>query len=100
MAGTGLARGAPRIARWAWSNVLPRVARFLPDTSTPTRSAEAAAWLLTDPAALAHNGEVIGFDRAPSRRVWSRARDPELARAALDQSLALLGVPATALRPA
>lgn len=92
MAGTGLAREAPAAVRWMWSNVLPLVARLLPDTSTPERSAAAAYWLLTDPAPLARSGEVWSFDRAPSRRVWSRARDPELARTAFEQSLALLGI--------
>jgi protochlorophyllide reductase len=90
MPGTGLARTQPAPLRWAWSNVLPWVAPLLPDTSTPERSAQAAAWLLTSAEVGARNGEVFSFDRAPSIRVWARARDPELARRALDESLALL----------
>jgi hypothetical protein len=98
MPGTGLARTAPALARLAWAHVLPLLAPVLPDTSTPGRSAEAAAWMLTSPDAVAYHGEVVAFDRRPSRRVWQRARDPELARRALDESLAFLGLPADPAR--
>jgi NAD(P)-dependent dehydrogenase (short-subunit alcohol dehydrogenase family) len=91
MPGTGLARTAPAPLRWMWANLLPRIAPLLPDTSTPERSAAAAAWLLTTPDVRVQNGEVFSFDRAPSTRVWDRARDADLARRALDESLALLG---------
>jgi NAD(P)-dependent dehydrogenase (short-subunit alcohol dehydrogenase family) len=98
MAGTGLARTAPAPLRFAWSWILPAVAKLLPDSSTPDRSAAAAAWLLTDPGVLAQNGEVFAFDGKPSKRLWSRARDAELALTALDQSLAFLGLSREAVR--
>lgn len=93
MPGTGLARTAPAALRFAWANVLPWVAPLLPDTSTTERSARAAAWMLTSPAALAHHGDVLSFDARPSQRVWPGARDPELGRRALEESLAFLGLP-------
>jgi NAD(P)-dependent dehydrogenase (short-subunit alcohol dehydrogenase family) len=97
MAGTGLARSAPAPVRFVWSKLLPYVARLLPDTSTPERSAAAAAWLLTDSGVVAQSGEVFGFDRRPSRHVWTGARDPQLARTALAESLAFLGLSADGL---
>lgn len=47
MPGTGLARERSGLERWAWSNVLPVVARALPGTSTAQASAAAYAELLT-----------------------------------------------------
>ena len=91
MPGTGLARTAPAPVRVLWSTLLRWIAPLLPDTSTPERSAAAAAWLLTDPAVVARSGEVFDFERRPSERVWPPARDPELGRRALDETLALLG---------
>lgn len=90
MPGTGLARTAPAPVRLLWSTVLRWIAPLLPDTSTPERSAGAAGWLLTDPAVGARSGEVFDFERKPSLRVWPAARDPELGRCALDETLALL----------
>lgn len=91
MPGTGLARTAPAPVRLLWSSVLRWVAPLLPDTSTPERSAGAAAWLLTDRHVVAQNGEVFGFDRRPSTRVWPQVREPEVGRRVVDQTLALLG---------
>jgi len=91
MAGTGLARTAPGPLRWMWSHVLPRVAPLLPDTSTPERSGAAAAWILTEPGLEARSGTVFDFERRPSARLWERARDPELGRRVVDETLALLG---------
>jgi len=92
MAGTGLARTAPAIVRVLWSTVLPWIAPLLPDTSTPARSAAAAAWVLTAAGLTTRSGEVFSHDRRPSRRVWSEARSPDLARRAFEESLALLGL--------
>ena len=47
MPGTGLARTRPAFERWAWSTILPVVARALPGASTPRRSAATYARLLT-----------------------------------------------------
>ncbi|MES2642665.1 MAG: SDR family NAD(P)-dependent oxidoreductase [Myxococcota bacterium] len=91
MPGTGLARTAPAAARLLWSTVLRWLVPLLPDASTPTRSAGAAAWMLTSPGV--ENGAVYSFDRLPSRRVWRGALDPALAQRALDESLAFLGRP-------
>ncbi|MFM7737016.1 MAG: SDR family NAD(P)-dependent oxidoreductase [Alphaproteobacteria bacterium] len=91
MAGTGLARTAPAPVRLLWSTVLRWVAPLLPDTSTPERSAAAAAWLLTDPDVTSRSGEVFDFERKPSARVWAAARSEGLGRRVLDESLQLLG---------
>ena len=88
MAGTGLARTAPAIQKLAWSTVLRWATPLLPDASTPTRSAGAARWLLTE--GQLENGGVYAFDRRLSTRVWSGARVPELQRAVVDQALTLL----------
>lgn len=47
MPGTGLARDRPAFERWAWSTVLPVLARAMPGASTPRRSAETYARVLT-----------------------------------------------------
>ena len=47
MPGTGLARTRSAFERWAWSTILPPVARTMPGASTPRRSAETYARLLT-----------------------------------------------------
>lgn len=86
MPGTGLARNASLAERIAWFTLIRLIAPFLPDTSTASRSGKTAAWLMTDPSLLAHNGEVFSFDRKPSRRVWEKARDPKLAAAVVDQT--------------
>jgi protochlorophyllide reductase len=90
MAGTGLVRTAPAPLRILWSTLLRWVSPLLPDTSTPERSGEAAAWLLGAPGLPERSGGVFAYDRAPSTRVWERARDPELGRRVVDESLALL----------
>lgn len=47
MPGTGLARTRSGFERWAWSTILPVVARTMPGASTPRRSAATYARLLT-----------------------------------------------------
>lgn len=47
MPGTGLARDRSAMERWAWSTILPVVARAMPGASTPSRSAATYAQLLT-----------------------------------------------------
>ncbi len=47
MPGTGLARDRSALERWAWSTILPVVARAIPGASTPRRSAATYAMLLT-----------------------------------------------------
>lgn len=90
MAGTGLARTAPVVVRLLWSTVLRWISPLLPDTSTPERSAAAAAWILTDPALTSRSGEIFAFDRRPSTRVWDLVLDPETGRRAVDETLEFL----------
>lgn len=90
MAGTGLARTSPAIARALWSSVLRWVAPLLPDTSTPERSGATAAWIMTADDLLSRSGEVFSYDRQPSARVWDQARDSEIGRRVLEESLVLL----------
>ncbi|WP_421997231.1 SDR family NAD(P)-dependent oxidoreductase [Reyranella sp.] len=47
MPGTGLARDRGAFEQWAWSNVMPLVARLVPGASTAARSGAAYAELLT-----------------------------------------------------
>lgn len=88
MPGTGLVRSGPLYARIAWSTVLRWLVPFLPDASTPERSARAAAALIVDREL--EPGAVYGHDGGFSSRVWSGALDPELARRVLDESLRFL----------
>lgn len=88
MPGTGLARTGTALERFVWSTVLRGLVPFLPDASTPRRSADAARWLLT--AEELSGGEVYGVSRGPSSRVWTGARDPELARRVLDETVAFM----------
>ncbi len=90
MPGTGLARTQPPLLRLAWSTLLPVLAKAMPDTSTPTRSAAAAAWLLTDPTVVAQSGTCFSYTRQPSTRVWKRVAEPELGAAVVDQTQAFL----------
>ncbi len=90
MAGTGLARTAPAVARLLWSSVLCWVSPLMEDTSTPERSGAAAAWIMTDPAVIRQNGEVFSYNRKPAGHVWEQARDPELGKRVVDETLAFL----------
>jgi len=64
MPGTGLARERSGLERWAWSNVLPVVARALPGTSTVQASAAAYAELLTGRAFPRGSGLHVDFTLA------------------------------------
>lgn len=88
MPGTGLARTAPAPLRFAWSYLLPIVARLLPDSSTTARSGRAAADLMTTPSPA--HGEIFDFNLKPSKHAIDRIRDPEIGREVVDDSLALL----------
>lgn len=88
MPGTGLARTSAWYGRLLWSTVLKWIAPLMDDTSTPERSAASARKLLIEPGVV--SGEVYDHEGAPSQRVWSKARDPELARRVVDESLAFL----------
>lgn len=88
MPGTGLARNASALERFAWATLLRALVPLLPDASTPARSAAAACTLLASPDLT--SGEVYDFHARASRRVWPLARARELGAAVIDQSLELL----------
>lgn len=81
MPGTGLARTRGALERFAWAWLLPLFARLLPDSSTPTRSARAAVWLL-DQTEL-QNGATYDHRRKLSRYLHPRAQDPVFAEEVL-----------------
>ncbi len=70
MPGTGLARERSGLERWAWSNVLPVLARAIPGASTARRSATAYAKILTGRAFPRGTGLHVDFTlaEAPSSR--------------------------------
>lgn len=90
MPGTGLARTAPAHLQFIWRRVLPLIARFLPDTSTPERSAEAAAWILTAPELNSESGIIFSYNCKPSTLVWEKVLDAAVGRSVVDDSLALI----------
>jgi NAD(P)-dependent dehydrogenase (short-subunit alcohol dehydrogenase family) len=64
MPGTGLARERSGLERWAWSNVLPVLARAIPGASTARKSATAYAKILTGRAFPRGIGLHVGFTLA------------------------------------
>jgi NAD(P)-dependent dehydrogenase (short-subunit alcohol dehydrogenase family) len=98
MAGTGLARTAPPAIRFAWNHVLPIVAKALPDTSTPSRSGAAAAWLMTAQSDCLKNGGVYSYDKKLSTRCWEKVFDPDIGSRVLEESLELIGAQSDQLR--
>ncbi len=64
MPGTGLARERSGLERWAWSNVLPVVARALPGASTAQASGAAHAELVTGRAFPRGTGLHVDFTLA------------------------------------
>lgn len=92
MPGTGLARTAPSHLQLAWNYVLPVVAKFMPDSSTPERSGEAGAWLMTTDQNAISSGGIYSYDMKPSKRVWDKVHDPAVGASVLDESLQLLGI--------
>ena len=92
MPGTGLARTAPAHLQFAWKNILPTIARFLPDTSTPAKSGKVGAWLMTAGSGLLHNGGIYSYDKKLSTSVWENVFAPEIGRGVLDETIELLGL--------
>jgi len=90
MPGTGLARTAPAHLQFAWKHILPIISRIMPDSSTPARSGQAGAWLMTADNSLLNNGGIYSYDRKPSTRVWEKIVSPEIGRSVLDESIELL----------
>ncbi len=92
MPGTRLARTAPAHLQFAWKNILPIISRIMPDSSTPERSGQAGAWLMTSDNSLLNNGGIFSYDRKPSTRVWEKIFSPEIGCGVLDESMQLLGL--------
>ena len=92
MPGTGLARTAPAHLQFAWKNILPLIARFMPDTSNPIKSGQVGSWLMTADSSLLNNGGIYSYDKKPSTRVWEKIFSPEIGRSVLNESLGLLGL--------
>ncbi|MBL37139.1 MAG: alanine-phosphoribitol ligase [Xanthomonadales bacterium] len=90
MPGTDLARTVPGFLKFGWYYVLPIIARVLPDSSTPERSGEAGAKLLTEDRASLHPGGIYTYECKLSERVIDRVFDPEIGRRVLDHSMAML----------
>lgn len=76
MPGTGLSRDMPLVVRVMWATVMRWMVPFLANASTPERSAASLVWLLTAEPAPAASGDVLDFNRRPSRLLWPRARAP------------------------
>ena len=90
MPGTGLARSASRVERFLWCHLLPLVAPLLPDTSTVSRSALAAHWLMTETHINQPNGTIFDFTRRPSQRVWDHVYTLKKEGRVLAESIDLL----------
>lgn len=88
MPGTGLARGAPLMARVLWSTLARWLVPLMPHASTPARSAATAVAILT--GAPSPSGEVFASDGQPSAHVWPPVRDLVIGRAVVDESLEFL----------
>ena len=90
MPGTGLARTAPAHIQFAWNNILPIISKIMPDSSTPAKSGQAGAWLLTADNGLLENGGIYSYDRKPSKRVWEKVFSHDIGCRVLDESMDLL----------
>lgn len=69
MPGTGLARDRSVIERFAWKYLLPALALFVPGVSSPQKSAQTLAALLTNPSIATTTG--LHFDHRCKRKKTS-----------------------------
>lgn len=92
MPGTGLARTAPAHLQFVWKNILPVISRVMPDSSTPERSGQAGALLMTADNSLLNNGGIYSYDKKLSIRAWEKVFSPEIGRSVLDESMEMLGL--------
>lgn len=90
MPGTDLARTVPAFLKFGWYYVLPILAKVLPDSSTPERSGQAGATLLTTDRADLQHGGIYSYDCKLSGRVAARVFDADLGRRIVDDSIALI----------
>lgn len=91
MAGTGLVRTDKPYRVFAWRYLLPLLAWMLPDKSSPQRSAQAAAWILSQPHQYP-SGTIFSFNKKPAKGVWEKVFEQTLGKQVLDDSLALLNI--------
>lgn len=70
MPGTELARHQNSTMRFLWEKVMPIARRLLPDTTTPRRSGNTAAWIVETSPFKFPSGEILSFDRKPYKYVW------------------------------
>jgi NAD(P)-dependent dehydrogenase (short-subunit alcohol dehydrogenase family) len=92
MPGTGLARtqNSP-MEQFLWKRVMPAIARFVLDGSSPKRSAAAAAWILTEEELPYPNGTIFSFNKKPNKYVWEEmVRNPRVGAEVYEQSLEIL----------
>ena len=95
MPGTGLARDRSAMERWAWSTILPVVARTMPGASTPRRSAATYARLLTGRLFPSETGVHLDFSGLRTESsADSKRRDWQ------DEVAAFAGAISQAWRPA
>ena len=95
MPGTGLARDRPAFERWAWSTILPVLARAMPGASTPRRSAATYAQLLTGGLFTRESGVHLDFSgRRTASSTDSNRREWQ------DEVAAFARTTAQGLRPA
>ncbi len=95
MPGTGLARTRSAFERWAWSTILPVVARTMPGASTPRRSAATCARLLTGRLFPQESGVHLDFSgRRTASSADSNRRDWQ------DEVAAFAGAVSQGWRPA
>ncbi len=92
MAGTGLARTSPAHLQFAWKYILPIISRIMPDSSTPSKSGQAGAWLMTGDKSQLKNGGIYSYDKKPATRVWEKVFSPQIGCSILDESIEMLGL--------
>ena len=89
--GTALSRDHSVLERAFFAGVLRWFVPLMPGGSTPSRSGNVAAFMLTAPELASPSGVYLDFHRKEAK-ASPEARDPALARSLLDDSIGLLGL--------
>lgn len=71
MPGAGLAREQGTVMQFMWKNIMPFMGLFMPDTSSPVRSAKTASWIMTTPGLEHQSGTVFSYTGKPYSYVWN-----------------------------
>lgn len=91
MPGTGLARHQNGMMQFLWKRLLPAIGVFLPDTSSSKRSGHTAARIMTTPELPFKSGDVLSYDRKPSKYVWKEmVLDEERGREVYEGSMNII----------